>query len=81
MVSGIDDTKGNKDVHVVPHEGAWRVEVGGKMEGQDFASQEDAIKACTERAKRDKVELFIHGRDGKIRERNTYGHDPRDIKG
>ena len=21
-------------------------------------------------------EVFIHGRDGKIRERNTYGHDP-----
>ncbi|MGY2488174.1 DUF2188 domain-containing protein [Cupriavidus sp. CP313] len=41
------------------------------MEGQDFANQEDAIKAGTERAKRDKAELFIRGRDGKLRERNT----------
>jgi hypothetical protein len=20
--------------------------------------------------------MFVHGRDGKIRERNTFGHDP-----
>jgi hypothetical protein len=23
----------------------------------------------------------LHGRDGRIRERNTYGHDPRSAKG
>lgn len=26
-------------------------------------------------------EVFIHGRDGKIRERNTYEHDPYPPKG
>jgi hypothetical protein len=26
-------------------------------------------------------ELLIHGQNGKIRERNTYGHDPRRTKG
>lgn len=26
-------------------------------------------------------EVYIHGRDGKIRERNTYGHDPYPPKG
>ena len=29
----------------------------------------------TERAKQEKVELLIDGRDGKIRERNSFGHD------
>lgn len=24
---------------------------------------------------------FIHGRDGQIRERNSFGNDPRDVKG
>ena len=28
-----------------------------------------------------KFEKFLVGRDGKIRERNTYGHDPRGTKG
>lgn len=46
-----------------------------------FFTQEEAIAAGTERAKRGKVELLIHGRDGQIRERNSFGHDPRNIKG
>lgn len=71
----------SKDVHVVPNENGWRVEVGGSPEGQDFVDQQSAINAGTERAKRDKVELFIHGRDGKIRERNSFGNDPRRTKG
>ncbi|WP_407935228.1 DUF2188 domain-containing protein [Cupriavidus plantarum] len=38
-----------------------------------------AIKAGTERAKRDKFELLIHGREGQIRQRNSFSHDPRNI--
>jgi hypothetical protein len=45
-----------------------------------FETQEEAIKAGRERAQRDKVELLIHGRDGQIRERNSFGNDPRNIK-
>lgn len=46
-----------------------------------FFTQEEAIVAGTERAKRDKVELLTHSRDGRIRARNSFTHDPRDIKG
>ncbi|GJG96735.1 DUF2188 domain-containing protein [Cupriavidus pauculus] len=46
-----------------------------------FATQEEAITAGTEIARRDKVEILIHGRDGQIRERNSFGHDPRNVKG
>jgi hypothetical protein len=28
-----------------------------------------------------KVELLVHARNGQIRERNTYGEDPRGRKG
>lgn len=69
------------DIHVVPAGNEWAVEVSGGGERTMFFTQEEAIAAGTERAKRDKVELLIHGRDGQIRERNSFGHDPRNIKG
>jgi hypothetical protein len=65
------------DVHVVPGDNGWRVEV----EGQDSASgthdtQEAAWEQAKQIAERNKSEALLHGRDGTIRERNTYGHDP-----
>lgn len=71
------------NIHVVPAGGnGWSVEVeGGGQAATRFDSQEEAIKAATEGAKQNKVELFIHGRDGRIRERNSFGNDPREIKG
>ena len=39
-------------------------------------TQAEIINSGTSLAKAYQVELFIHGRDGKIRERNSFGHDP-----
>lgn len=52
-----------------------------KREGSDRAlgvtkTQSDAIKAGREVAKKDGVELVTHGRDGKIRDSDSYGNDP-----
>jgi len=70
------------NIHVVPADGGWAVEVeGGGRADVDYPTQEAAITAATEAAKLAKVELIIHGRDGQIRERNSFGNDPRDIKG
>jgi hypothetical protein len=71
------------NIHVVPTErNGWAVEVEGTDGATShYPSQEEAIAAGTEKAKNDKVELFIHGRDGQIRERNSFGHDPRTVKG
>lgn len=71
------------NIHVVPADGnGWAVEAeGAGRSNVHYQSQEEAIKAATERAKEAKVELFIHGRDGQIRERNSFGHDPRNVKG
>ena len=71
----------NKDIHVVPAGNEWAVVIPGEDERTVFATQEDAIEAGTKRAQSDKVELLIHGRDGQIRERNSFGHDPRNIRG
>ncbi|WP_244789368.1 DUF2188 domain-containing protein [Cupriavidus pauculus] len=71
-----------KNIHVVPAgENGWAVEAVGGGQREIFDTQEAAIQAGTERAKKDKVELLIHGRDGQIRERNSFGHDPRNIPG
>lgn len=69
------------NIHVVPAGEGWAVEAAGGGKRTMFATQEEAIRVGTERAKADKVELLIHGRDGEIRERNSFGHDPRNIKG
>jgi len=71
------------NIHVVPTErNGWAVEVEGTDGATShYPSQEEAIAAGTEKAKNVKAELIIHGRDGQIRERNSFGHDPRNIKG
>jgi hypothetical protein len=71
-----------KNQHVVPHEQGWAV----KGEGNSRAStvhptQRAAIDAARESAISNRSELLIHGRNGQIRERNTYGDDPNPPKG
>jgi hypothetical protein len=64
--------------HVVHLSGkSW----GVKSEGSSLPSsvhnkQSEAIERGRSNAKYYSSELFIHGRDGRIRERNTYGRDP-----
>jgi hypothetical protein len=68
----------NKPVHVVPDPGkGWNV----KREGASRASrhcqtQGEAIQACRNIAQRERTELSIHGKDGKIRQKDSYGNDP-----
>ncbi|MEZ6030413.1 MAG: DUF2188 domain-containing protein [Hyphomonadaceae bacterium] len=71
-----------KNQHVVPHPDGWAV----KSEGASRAAsvhdrQSDAVSAARKTAVEHKSEMFIHGRDGRIRERNTYGRDPNPPKG
>jgi hypothetical protein len=70
------------DVHVVPSEKGWRVEVEGSNRARSVhGTQAQAREAAREIARRTKRELVVHGRNGQIRERNTYGRDPRRTKG
>ena len=63
--------------HVVPYNDKWAV----KKEGSEkvtriYDNQSDAIEYAKELAKNQKSELIIHGKDGEIREKNTYKKDP-----
>lgn len=66
--------------HVVPAGTEWAVEAVGGGQRTTFPPQAEAIEAGTQLARAARVELLIHGRDGKVRERNSFGHDPRNVK-
>lgn len=69
---------GKKNQHVTPHpDGGWQV----KGEGNSRATvrtetQKDAIESAKEIAKNNHSEVVIHGTDGKIRDKDSYGNDP-----
>lgn len=66
-----------KNQHVVPTNGRWGVKgEGNSRMTSTFDKQSDAIAAARQISKNQSSELFIHGRNGQIRERDSYGHDP-----
>ena len=73
-------TKRNQ--HVVPHDRGWAVKpAGGSRASSVHNTQREAIDTAREIARNQRSELFIHGRDGRIRERDSHGNDPYPPKG
>ena len=71
-----------KNQHVVPHEDGWAVRGEGNYRVTSVHdTQQEAIRAGRDIARNQGAELFIHGENGRIRERNTYGDDPFPPKG
>ncbi len=58
---------------MIPDEHGWTVKRAGTERGQMFETQAEAIDAAKQTAKKENAELFIHSRDGLIRERSSYG--------
>jgi Uncharacterized protein conserved in bacteria (DUF2188) len=71
------------DVHVVRgNSSGWQVRIEGSARARSIhKTQAEAAKAGSAIARKNKSELLVHGRDGKIRERSSYGHDPHRTKG
>jgi hypothetical protein len=66
-----------KQQHVVPRPGGWAVKGAGNSNYTAITStQAEAIKIARDIAINQKAELKIHGRDGKIRDSDSYGNDP-----
>ena len=71
-----------KNQHVVPHASGWAVRGAGNERATSVhGTQREAISAAREAAIRQGSEMLIHGENGRIRERNTYGKDPYPPKG
>lgn len=63
--------------HVVPRGNKWAVrKAGAERVTRHFDTQQEAIKAARGLARNQGGEVFIHGRDGRIRKRDSYGNDP-----
>lgn len=71
-----------KNQHVVPHAEGWAVKSPGSSRAASVHStQKSAIEAARSTAIKNSSEMLVHGENGRIRERNTYGKDPYPPKG
>ena len=71
-----------KNQHVVPHPSGWAVKGAGNSQAtRVFETQREAIREAKGISQNQRSEMFIHGANGRIRERNTYGNDPYPPKG
>ena len=72
----------NSNQHVLPRSDGWAVKkAGASKDTRVFSKQSDAIGYARSVARNNSAEMFIHSRDGRIRERNTYGADPHPPRG
>ena len=72
-----------KNQHVTPHpDGGWQVKGAGNSRATvRTETQKEAIDIARDIARNQESELFIHGENGRIRERDSHGHDPYPPKG
>ncbi|QNU65965.1 DUF2188 domain-containing protein [Ruminiclostridium herbifermentans] len=63
--------------HVIPNNGIWQVKRENSTKAtKNFDTQKDAIAFGRNIAINQQSELVIHGRNGQIRNSNSYGNDP-----
>ncbi len=71
-----------KNQHVVPHRKDWAVKGAGNEKNTKIVpTLKQAIDIAREIAKNQQSELVIHNKEGKIREKDGFGNDQRNIKG
>lgn len=67
-----------KNQHVTPHERGWAVTADGAgAPSAVFKTQSEAWEKAKSLARKERSEALLHSKNGRIRERNAYGHDPR----
>ena len=66
-----------KNVHIVKHDEGWAVKKEGNQRATSLhQTQRLAINAGRVVAQSEHSELVIHGRDGRIRDKDSFGNDP-----
>ncbi|MFF0876701.1 DUF2188 domain-containing protein [Micromonospora aurantiaca (nom. illeg.)] len=66
-----------KPVHVVPRDGEWAVVREGNQRASSLhPTQAEAERVGRPAARADQAEFYLHGTDGRIRKRDSYGNDP-----
>lgn len=71
-----------KSVHVTPRGGKWAATKEGSQRASSIHdTQREAQKKDRQIARNDKTEFFLHGKQGQVRECDSYGGDPSYSKG
>ncbi|QSB27824.1 DUF2188 domain-containing protein [Flavobacterium sp. CLA17] len=71
-----------KNQHVVPKGDNWAIRGAGNSKVTKVVStQKEAVQIARKFAINQGSEMLVHGRNGQIRERNTYGKDSFPPKG
>lgn len=65
--------QGMQNQHVLPHGNEWVVKRAGAVKAtQSFETQTEAAKFASSIAQNQGTAVFIHGTDGRIRDRKDY---------
>jgi hypothetical protein len=71
-----------KNQHVVPKGDQWAVQGAGNSKATRLTdTQREAADIARKIAINQQSECLIHGRNGQIRAKDSYGNDPKSIKG
>ena len=71
-----------RNQHIVPHPNGWAVRPERSAKSTSVhPTQREAIGAGRQAARNQGSELLVHGENGQIRERSSYGKDPHPPKG
>ena len=72
-----------KSQHVTPHpSGGWQVKGAGNQRATvRTKTQAESMSVARKIAINNRSERVVHGTDGRIREKNSYGKDPYPPKG
>jgi uncharacterized protein YdaT len=71
-----------RNQHVIPHQDKWAIKGEGSQRVTSVhETQAEATEKARDIARRQKSELLVHGRDGQIRSRDSFGNDPFPPKG
>ncbi len=66
-----------RDIHIVPRDGGWAVRrEGAERDSSHHDRKSDAEDAGRATARRERVEVVTHGKDGRIQDSDSYGRDP-----
>lgn len=76
MIEPSEEAAMSNAIHVVPSDGGWDVREEDSGRTKHFETQDEALKVGRALAQRNRSEHVIHGRDGRIRQRDSYGRDP-----
>ncbi|MEX1061465.1 MAG: DUF2188 domain-containing protein [Methyloceanibacter sp.] len=71
-----------KNQHVFSHVEGWAVKAEGASEPLAvFKTQSEAWEKAKSIARKERSAALLHGRNGLIRTRNTYGYNPSRTRG